>query len=158
MNKIYILDTNIIIKIWSEYPFLFKNMESNKNIDFKIYKPIAKELYVKESREFDGMKILTDRFIKLLDYIINEDELIFLKEKQDNLSEKYDSNKKVYHINGNKLSKNDYELICLCESYSKYTLVTEDKSILKVGKSILNSSQILAFNEFFIELKELGVI
>ena len=158
VNKEYLLDTNVVIKIWKEYPSSFKDIEKHESIDFKIYHHIAAELYIKEVREFDGAPVLTDKFIQLLNHIINEDEIKLSEIYKPNVSIKYDPNKHIYFINGNKLSRNDYNLICICENYKQYTLVTEDKKILNSSKIILDPSRVLTFNEFLCDLEKFNVV
>lgn len=158
VNKEYLLDTNIVIKIWKQYPSLFQHIESHEGIDFKIYHYIAKELYVKEVKRFNGVPVLTDKFIKLLGHVINEDEIKITEISNPNVSIKYDSKKNIYYINSNKLSKNDYDLICICENYKQYTLVTEDKKIINSGKFILDSSRVLNFKEFLYDLEKFNVL
>ena len=158
VNKEYLLDTNIVIKIWNEYPKLFETIEKNQEIDFGIYHHIAAELSIKEFREVNGVPVLSDKFLKLLDHIINEDVVGSTEICKPNISIKHDPNKLIYYINGNKLSRNDYNLICICENNKQYTLVTEDKKILNSAKSILPHSRVLSFNDFLINLKKLNVL
>ncbi|MCY6372225.1 hypothetical protein [Clostridium ganghwense] len=158
VNKEYLLDTNIVIKIWNEYPDLFEAMEGNDEIDFKIYHHIAAELSIKEFREVNGVPVLTDKFLKLLGHIINEDAVDFAEICKPNVCIKHDVNKHMYSINGNKLSRNDYNLICICENYKQYTLVTQDKKMVNSAKIILDHSRVLTFNEFLCDLKTFNVV
>ncbi|WBW97259.1 hypothetical protein [Oceanirhabdus sp. W0125-5] len=157
-KKEYLLDSNIVIKIWDKYPNLFEAIEKSGEIDFKIYNHIAAELSIKEYRKINGVSVLSDRFLRLLGHVINEDEEGITEIYKPNISIKHDSNKLIYYINGNKLSRNDYNLICICESDKQYTLVTEDKKILNSAKLILAASRVLTFNDFLNELKCLNVI
>lgn len=158
LTKEYLLDSNIIIKVWEEYPSLLGAIEKHESIDFKVYHPISGELYKKEVMEYKGVPALTDRFIKLLNHIIGEDEIEFKIIDKHNVSMKYDSDKNVYYINGNKLSSNDLSLIYICEKYKYYTLVTEDKKIRKSAKVILDSSRVMNLNEFLSDLEKFNVI
>lgn len=158
VKKEYLLDSNIIIKVWEEYPSLFGEIEKHESIDFKVYHSIVGELYKKEVVEYKGTSALTDRFIKLLDHIIGEDDLEFTLINKHHISMKYDSDKKIYYINGNKLSRNDFSLICICENYKYYTLVTEDKKIIKSAKAIVDPYRIMNLNEFFYDLEQFNVI
>ncbi len=158
VDKEYLLDTNVVIKIWNEYPGLFQAIERHEGVDFKIYHHIAKELSIKEFREIDGVSVLTDRFVKLLGHIINDDVVRFSEIDKPNVYIKHDANKYTYSINGNKLSINDYNLICICENHEQYTLVTQDKKILNSAKIILNPSRVLTFNEFLYDLKKFNVL
>ncbi|MEJ8554326.1 hypothetical protein [Tepidibacter sp. Z1-5] len=158
IDKEYLLDANVVIKIWNEYSGLFQAIERHEGVDFKIYHHIAAELAIKESRELDGVSVLTDRFIKLLGHIINEDVVRISEIYKPNVCIKHDSNKHIYSINGNKLSINDYSLICICENNKQYTLVTQDKKIINSAKTILDPSRVLNFNEFLCDLKNLNVL
>ncbi|MBF8984277.1 hypothetical protein IZY60_12085 [Lutibacter sp. B2] len=154
VNKEYLLDTNVVIKIWNEYPSLFQSIEKHEGVDFKIDHHIAGELSIKKFREIDGVPVLTYKFVKLLEHIIDEDVVKFLEIHKPNVCIKHDSNKYIYSINGNKLSRNDYKLICICEKYKQYTLVTQDKKLLNSAKIILNPSRVLTFNELLCDLKD----
>lgn len=158
VNKEYLLDTNVIIKIWNEYPGLFEAIENNEEIDFKIYHHIAAELSIKEFKDINGVPVLTDKFLKLLGHIINEDVASSAEISKPNINIKHDANKHIYTINGNKLSKNDYDLICICENYKQYILVTEDKRMINSAKVILDISRVLTFNEFLCDLKSFNVL
>lgn len=158
LTKEYLLDSNVIIKIWDNYPLLFRDIEKHESIDFKIYHSIAGELYKKEVEEFNGMIALTDRFIKLLKHIISEEDVEFPLIDNYDVSIKYDPNKNIYYINGNKLSKNDCNLICICQKCKQYTLVTEDKKIIKSAKVILETSRVLTLSEFLNDLKKFNII
>lgn len=157
-NKEYLLDTNVVIKIWNEYPGLFEAIESNEEIDFKIYHHIAAELSIKEFKDINGVPVLTDKFLKLLGHIINEDVVSSEEICKPDICIKHDANKHIYIINGNKLSKNDYNLICICENNKQYILVTEDKKMLNSAKIILDHSRVLTFNEFLSDLKDFNVL
>jgi len=153
MNQ-YILDANIIIKIWDKCPNLFSEIEKTGIVDFKISKDIANELSQKEYKTFNGVPILSDKFLKLLDHIIdnhiNIDSSIL---EMTNISVRFNSLTKMYSINNNKISLNDFNLISLCKSNRDYLLVTEDNKLQNSAKLILESNQILTFEEFLNEIK-----
>ena len=158
VNKEYLLDANIVIKIWNEYPNLFEAIEKNQQIDYGIYHHIAAELSIKEFKDINGVPVLSDKFLKLLGHIINEDAVGTTEICKANVSIKHDYNKLIYYINGNKLSRNDYNLICICENNKQYTLVTEDKKILNSGKLILHHSKVFTFNDFLSDLKKFNIL
>ncbi|MCM1991784.1 hypothetical protein [Oceanirhabdus seepicola] len=158
INKEYLLDTNIVIKIWNEYPQLFEDIEKNQEVDFGIYHHIAAELSIKEFRKVNGVPVLSDKFLKLLGHIINEEAVGTTEIYKPNISIKHDDNKLIYYINGNKLSRNDYNLICICENNKQYILVTEDKKMFNSAKIILSASRVLCFNEFLSDLKMFNII
>lgn len=156
-NKKYLLDANIIIKIWNECYGVIKAIEDAENIDFKVSKHIAGELSTKEFKEFNGVPVLTNKFLKLLDHIIEESSCSIKENLSSNADIRYDYKKNVYYINENKLSKNDYELICICNN-KEYTLVTDDKKIQRSAKVILGSSSVISFDEFIEELKSFNIL
>jgi len=156
--KEYLLDTNIVIKVWNKYPTLLDTIENVEWIDFKISEDIAGELSVKEYVKFNQDFVLSNKFLKLLGHIItNSDPSINENSAESDLI-KYEKNKKIYFVNGDKISINDYSLIEICEKNKDYTLVTEDKKMLRSAKIILDSSRVLNFQQFLDQLKELNVL
>jgi hypothetical protein len=153
--KEYLLDTNIVIKVWNKYPTLLDTIESIEGIDFKISEDIAGELSVKEYVKFNKDFVLSNKFLKLLPHIITNKSLVFNKECITNDIIKYNQSKNMYFVNGDKISINDYSLIDICEKNKDYTLVTDDKKIIRSAKIILDPSRILNFEQFLDELKEL---
>lgn len=148
--KEYLLDANIIIKLWSKYPQLLDDIDNAEGIDFKIPQDIAGELSKKEFNKIEAVPVLTSRFIKLLPHIIYNDEPgTKINKDQEN---------KIYIIKGNKISLNDYNLINICEKNRGYVLVTEDKKIQNTAKLLLDSSRVLTFNEFVNDLKKIGIL
>lgn len=154
-RKDFLLDTNIVIKIWNHHPDLFGALEKSHVIDFWIYHGTALELSKKESTEIDGVQVLTDKFMKLLAHIINDDIVGSTEIHTPNIPVKYDANKQIYYINKNKLSTIDYKLICICKNNKYYTLVTDDKRMFKAAKGILPPSSVLTFSEFLNDIMEL---
>ncbi|GAA0177393.1 hypothetical protein SH2C18_06380 [Clostridium sediminicola] len=156
--KEYLLDTNVVIRIWNEYPLLFQAIEKNKEMDYAIYHNIAVEISKKEFRNIDGVPVLSDKFLKLVGHIINEDLVDTLKISKSDINIKYNKQKDIYILNGNKLSRNDYDLICICEKFKKYTLVTGDKGLLNSANIILPPKRVLTFDGFFADMKKFNVI
>lgn len=152
--KEYLLDTNIVIKVWNKYPTLLDTIENTEGIDFKISEDIAGELSVKEYIKFNKDFVLSNKFLKLLPHIITNESPVFTKECIASEFIKYNENKNMYFVNGDKISINDYSLIDICEKNKDYILVTEDKKIIRSAKIILDSSRILNFDEFLDEIKE----
>jgi len=158
MYKEYLLDTNIVIKVWNKYPTLLDTIESIKFIDFKISEDIAGELSVKEYAKFNENFVLSNKFLKLLGHIIMNDQSTSTEECLGREFIKYEQNKNIYLVNGDKISINDYSLIDLCEKNDNYILVTDDKKLIRSAKIILNSSRALSFQEFLDELRGLNVL
>lgn len=156
--KEYLLDTNIIIKVWNKYPTLLDSIENIEFIDFKISEDIAGELSVKEYVKFKEDFVLSNKFLKLLGHIITNSSPTLNEDSIQNGFIKYEKNKNIYFVNGDKISINDYSLIGICEKNKEYTLVTEDKKMLRNAKFILDASRVLNFQEFLDELKDLNVL
>ncbi|WP_298845128.1 hypothetical protein [Clostridium sp.] len=158
--KEYLLDTNIIIKVWSKYPTLLDTIENIKSIDFKISEDIAGELSVKEYIKFNEDFILSNKFLKLLGHIITNNEIgsNFIDCSLPSNFIKYQQNKNLYLVNGDKISINDYSLIDICEKNKKYILVTDDKKLIRNAKIILDSSRALNFQEFLDNLRDLNIL
>ena len=114
----YLLDTNIVIKLWNDNSMLLgKLIEKNKVV---ILKEVLEELSIKEKKIYRRQEILSERFCKLLPCSIEV--------KNSYLSGFfmiYD-----YEIKGrfenNNLSKNDLLQICACYTDESLTLITED--------------------------------
>ena len=156
--KEYLLDTNIVIKVWNKYPTLLDTIENIESIDFKISEDIAGELSVKEYVKFNEDFVLSNKFLKLLGHIITNNDPSFTEDCIGSDFIKYEKNKNIYFVNGDKISINDYSLIEICEKNKDYTLVTEDKKMLRSAKIILDSSRVLNFQQFLDELRELNVL
>ncbi|WP_139906096.1 hypothetical protein [Clostridium thermarum] len=148
----YLLDSNIVIKLWNKQPHLLDKIDDAEGIDYKVAKNIAGELSVKEYREFNGMPILTDKFLKLIDHIIEVDESIYEQDFTGIFSFRYDKNKNIYYIDDNKLSANDFSLIATCKKYEQYVLVTDDKRMYNSAKTLLGPSRVLSYKDFLTEI------
>ena len=60
----YLLDTNIVIKLWNDNSMLLgKLIEKNKVV---ILKEVLEELSIKEKKIYRRQEILSERFCKLL--------------------------------------------------------------------------------------------
>ena len=156
--KEYLLDANIIIKVWNKYPNLLDAIETADYIDFKISQDIAGELSVKEYVRFNSDFVLSAKFIKLLGHIITNTGGSYSETPIESDFIKYEQNKHVYFNNGDKISINDYSLISICEKNESYTLVTEDKRMMRNAKIILASSRVLNLEQFLDELRQLDVL
>ena len=156
IDKEYLLDSNIIIKVWNRYPKLLESIENTNGIDFKISKDIAGELSIKEYKNLKRIPVLSDRFIKLLGHVNDDLDLSFKRDYVINNSIKYENN--MCFVEGNKISMNDYNLIHICEDNKGYVLVTEDRRMFDSAKLLLGSERVLNFDEFIRELEGLNLI
>jgi len=151
----YLLDSNIVIKIWRQYPNLLREIEKNQWVDFKVSKGVAVELSQKEYHKYKGMPVLSDKFLNLLNHVIEDedDSLENIFTDKTELKIKYNPKTNIYIINENKLSENDFKLIYLCFTHDDLVLVTEDKKILNCGRLIISSERILGLKEFLKVIK-----
>ena len=130
----YLLDTNIVIKLWNDNSMLLvKLIEKNKVV---ILKEVLEELSIKEKKIYRRQEILSERFCKLLPCSIEV--------KNSYLSGFfmiYD-----YEIKGrfenNNLSKNDLLQICACYTDESLTLITEDKELFNIANYILGENRV----------------
>jgi len=154
----YLLDTNIVIKLWNKYPTLLDTIENIKTVDYKISEDIAGELSVKEYVRFNDDFVLSNKFLKLLPHIITNSDSSSTEEFLASDFIKYEQNKNIYLINGDKISINDYSLIDICEKNKDYILVSDDKKLVRSAKIILEPSRALTFLEFLDELTQLNIL
>lgn len=152
--KQYILDSNIVIQIWKEYPHLFEEIEKSGIVGFAISNDIAKELSQKESKNFNGIQVLTDRFLKLLNHIIsNPIKADYLIMEKIDVNIKFNNLTKMYSINNNKISSNDFNLLLLCKINIDYILVTSDIRLYNSAEVVLQENKVLTYEEFISEIK-----
>jgi hypothetical protein len=150
--KHYLLDSNIVIIIWRKYPNLFNDIEKNNYVDFRISKDIAKELSQKEFKAYNGVQILSDKFLSILDHVLEEE--VNVLEDKFNVNIKRNERAGVFIINDNKLSTSDFNLLCICHRHEEFILVTEDKKLISSAKLIFDPNRVLNFTEFIDSLKE----
>lgn len=137
--KKYLLDTNIIIKLWDENEKkLDKILKENKAF---ILREVLNELSVKETKEYRRKEVLSERFCKLLPYSIEVEKenisgfyMIFDYKTKDKFS-------------SNNLSKNDLLQIYACYVNDNLNLVTEDKELFNIAKYILGKDRVLSLDE-----------
>ncbi|OOM07368.1 DUF4411 family protein [Clostridium saccharobutylicum] len=138
MNE-YLLDSNIVIGLWKQYPFVIDKLIKDKKI--KILKEISEELVVKEMREYKGQRILAQRFLSLISFIIEIDKKK-IKEFYSMINIKYSNKGNAYYAT-NKLSENDLLLLYACYLDNDFILVTEDKYLFNTGKFVLGEHRLM---------------
>jgi predicted nucleic acid-binding protein len=141
MNE-YLLDTNVVIGLWKQYPFVIDKLIEDRKI--KILKEVSQELVVKEKREYRRQQVLSERFCKLLSFIIEVDREN-IKEFYSMLHIKY-SNKGNAYFNTNKLSENDLLLLYTCYLDNTLVLVTDDKYLFNTVNYILGKDRVMNLN------------
>lgn len=137
--KEYLLDTNVIIALWKHYPSIIDKLIEDKKI--KILNEVAQELVVKERQQYKGQQVLSDRFCKLLLFIVEVDKNS-IKEFYAMLNIKYSKKGNAY-FNTNKLSENDLVLLYSCYLDSDLILVTEDKFLFNAASCVLGNERVM---------------
>lgn len=135
----YLLDTNVVIGLWKQYPFVINKLVEERKI--KILEPISQELVVKESREYKGQQVLSERFCKLLPFILEVDSEK-IEEFYSMLHIKYSKKGNAY-FNKDKLSENDLLLLYTCYLDDNLILVTEDKYVFHAANIILGKERVI---------------
>lgn len=139
MNE-YLLDTNVVIGLWKRYPFVIDKLIEDKKI--KILKEVSEELVVKERRQYKGQPVLSERFCKLLLFIIEVDRNR-IEEFYSMLDIKYSKKGNAYLDGINKLSENDLLLLYTCYLDNNFMLVTEDKYLFTAANHILGKDRVI---------------
>lgn len=138
--KKYLLDTNIIIKLWDKKDdkSLDKLLKENKIL---ILMEVLNELSIKETKEYRRKEVLSERFCRLLPYSIEVE-----KESISGFYMVFDYKTKD-KFNSNNLSQNDLLQLYACYTNDDLNLVTEDKELFNISKYILGNNRVLSMNE-----------
>lgn len=142
MNK-YLLDTNVVIGLWKQYPSIINKLIEDENII--ILKEVSEELVIKERKQYKGQQVLSERFCKLLFSIIEIDKSN-LEEFSSKLNIKYSKSGNIYLNSINKLSQNDLLLLYASHSDDSLILVTEDKYLYNAANQILGEDKVMTLN------------
>lgn len=137
--KKYILDTNIIIKLWDkDNQSLDKLLKENKVL---ILREVLNELSIKETKEYRRKEVLSERFCDLLPYSIDVE-----KENISGFYMIFDYKTKD-KFNSNNLSQNDLLQLYACYINDDINLVTEDKELFNIAKYILGVDRVFDIKE-----------
>lgn len=135
----YILDTNVIIKLWNEEETIFNNILKENEII--VIDEILKELSKKERRLFKDELVMSERFMKLIPYRIELHNIMaknFIKEINfDHIKGEF------YYYKWKKISKNDLLLIVALKEKVEFSLVTEDVNLSYIAKELLGENRVL---------------
>jgi predicted nucleic acid-binding protein len=137
----YLLDTNVIIKIWE-----FNSSIIDKIIKFnkiKVLKEVLQELAIKERQNYKGQQVLSERFCKLLSFIMEVDTKK-IAEFYSLLDLKFSEKGNAYFRGTEKLSENDLILLYACHLHSNLILVTEDKYLFKAVSDLLGRDRVIS--------------
>ena len=138
--KKYLLDTNIIIKLWDKKDDKSLDKLLKENNIF-ILREVLNELSIKETKEYRRKEVLSERFCKLLPYSIEVE-----KESISGFYMVFDYKTKD-KFNSNNLSQNDLLQLYACYINYDLNLVTEDKELFNIAKYILGNNRVLSMNE-----------
>ena len=137
--KKYLLDTNIIIKLWNlNEKSLDKILKENKVF---ILREVLNELSVKETKEYRRKEVLSERFCNLLPYsmeVEKEDISGFYMIFDYKIKDKF---------NSSNLSQNDLLQLYACYVNDDLNLVTEDKELFNIAKYILGDNRVLSLEQ-----------
>jgi len=136
----YLLDTNVVIGLWEQHNSTIDKLIEDKKI--KITEEVVQELVVKERREYKRQQVLSERFCKLLSFIIEVDKTQ-IDEFYSMLNIKYSKKGNAYFNHTNKLSRNDLFLLYCCYLNNNFILVTEDKYLFNAANSVLGKDRVL---------------
>lgn len=136
----YLLDTNVVIGLWDQHNSTIDKLIEDKKI--KITEEVVQELVVKERREYKGQQVLSERFCKLLSFIIELDKTQ-IDEFYSMLNIKYSKKGNAYINDTNKLSRNDLFLLYCCYLNNNFILVTEDKYLFNAAINLLGKGRVL---------------
>lgn len=139
MNE-YLLDTNVVIGLWKKYPFVIDKLIEDKKI--KILKEVSEELVIKERRQYKRQEVLSERFCRLLLFIIEVDRKN-IEEFYSMIEIKYSKKGNAYFEDTNKLSENDLLLLYACYLDNNLVLATEDKYLFNAANQILGKDRVI---------------
>lgn len=143
--KKYLLDTNIIIKLWNISEKSLDKILKNGNVF--ILNEVLNELAVKEVREYRRRDVLSERFCKLLPYSIEVE-----KENISGFYMIFDYKIKD-KFNNHNLSLNDLLQLYACYIDDDLNLATEDKELFNIAKYILGNNRVFGLEDMnYIEI------
>jgi len=144
----YLLDANVVICLWNQHQLIIDRLIEDRKI--KILKEVSEELVVKERRQYKRQQVLSERFCKLIPFILEVDNT-GIEEFYSTLEIKYSKKGNAYFEDTNKLSQNDLLLLYTCYLDNNLILVTEDKYLFNAAKDILGQERVLTAN-YLVEL------
>lgn len=143
--KKYLLDTNIIIKLWNIREKTLDKILKEGNVF--ILNEVLNELSIKEVKEYRRKEVLSERFCKLLPYS--------MEIEKENISGFYMifDYKIKDKFNNHNLSLNDLLQLYACYIDYDLNLVTEDKELFNIAKHILGNNRVFGLEDMnYIEI------
>ncbi|MBL4931859.1 hypothetical protein [Clostridium paridis] len=139
----YLLDTNVIIGLWSKYPNVLDKLIRDDNIT--IIREISEELVIKERKIYKGQEVLSERFCNLLTFIKDIDKS-GIEEFYEMLHIKYSMKGNAYFEEVNKLSRIDLIILYACTLEESLILITEDRKLFNAAGIILGEKRVMTLN------------
>ncbi|MDD7793443.1 hypothetical protein [Clostridium sp. 'White wine YQ'] len=137
----YLLDTNVIIGLWSKYPSVLDKLIKYDKI--AILREISEELVIKERRIYKGQEVLSERFCSLLSFIRDIDKSR-IEEFYEMLDIKYSKKGNAYFEEVNKLSRIDLIILYACTLEESLILITEDRKLFNAAGIILGEDRVMS--------------
>ena len=150
----FVLDANIVIKVWAERPQIFDAIEQTSELDCRVMNDVVLELLEKDGTEF--FPEMSPRYQQLMRHLVHSPGFLPEKPYKENrfLSKQRDDIKVVI---ANKVSSTDFLQVLLCQNNPEFMLVTEDTKVLKSAKRVLPESRVLDYKRFLDALAARGV-
>ena len=141
----FVLDTNVVIRVWAERPQLFDAIEQTPGLDYRVMNDVVLELLKKDSNEFFPQ--MSPRYQQLVRHLVHSPGSLSEKPFKENrfLTQQGDD---IEVVIGNKVSATDFLQVLLCQNNSTFILVTEDTKVLKSAKRVLPESRVLNYEAF----------
>jgi hypothetical protein len=137
MANIYLLDTNIVIKCWKDNPSLLGK------IDYRVTNHSIMELANGELGQF--FPKVSPKFLELLGHMVTNQGGMDPSHKENRYIYEAEDGQ-VYYKEGNKVSSVDYDVYWACLQ-NGFTLVTEDKKLLKSTRSVLGEKRAISYEQ-----------
>lgn len=150
----YVLDTNIIIRVWDECPDVLTGIEAAPDMDFLVTTGALQELSDGEPGHF--FPKMSPKFQRLIKHLVNTNEFAGGKKYKENRFPVLDGDD-VRVVIANKVSSVDHGEINVCQNNADSKLVTEDGKIQKSARLVLGESRVLAYDDFISELVTNGI-
>ncbi|MCE5249937.1 hypothetical protein LLG96_06925 [bacterium] len=151
----YVLDANIIIRLWNDASYVLDIIERHPNCDYIVTNEILLELVNGEVGQF--FPVMAPKYQKLVKHMCNSDYAgDGGRTKTPFLVKEIDGQPMV--LIGNRISTIDLSTIIFCQNNPTCILVTTDNKMLKNAVCVLGKDHILNYDEFLEHLISRGVI
>ena len=151
----YVLDVNIVIKLWNDNPDVLDLIELHQDSDFIVTNEVLLELVNGEVDQF--CPEMSPRYIKIVKHMRNSGyageggrtKTPFLIKVIEG---------KPHGLSGNRIAYIDLSTIMFCQNNPAYYLVTSDGKMIKSAIKVLEKDHVLNYNDFIRHLQSRGVV